>query len=76
MWSIAVLVAAAVMAWVEVPDLRRKKAYRELAVFALLLAAGTGFGVAHSFRVPLPNPIELIFYVFRPASDMLKGILT
>jgi hypothetical protein len=71
-WALLVIMAAVVFVMIDVPRLRRKKAYKELWVFAILLATGVGLGIAQSMRVQLPNPLDLIFFVFRPISDWLS----
>ncbi|WP_276356796.1 hypothetical protein [Cohnella caldifontis] len=70
--SLFVLIVAAAIAWIEVPRLRRRKAVPELWSFSVLLVLAASAGIAQILHVPLPNPLDLIFYLFRPISDWLS----
>lgn len=69
--SVGILLVAAVILFAEVPSLREKKYKKELIVFSILLAIGVGLGIAHSFGKAIPNPIDLLTFIFKPLHDAL-----
>jgi hypothetical protein len=76
MWQIfGILAAAIAIIGIEVPRLRRKGLEKELWVFSLLLFFGTGLGIAKSLNLPIPNPLDWIIAVYKPASDALTRFL-
>jgi hypothetical protein len=76
MWAIiGILMIVGIIAWVEVPNLRKKKLKKELVVFAILLFLATGLSITEALRVELPNPIDWITAVYKPMSDAIAGIL-
>lgn len=76
MWKIAaILVATAVIAILEIPSLKKKRMYKDLVIFCCLLLLGTLLSIAQSLRMKLPNPLDLITFVFQPFSKFLLGIL-
>lgn len=70
-----ILVFAAIIA-LEVPGLLRKKMWRELAAFSVLLLIGMVLSFGQVLKLPLPNPTRGIEAVFRPVSQYLEKLLT
>lgn len=69
--SVGILLVAAFIVFLEVPSLLEKKHKKELIVFSILLAIGVGLSVAHSFGKSIPNPIDLLTFIFKPMHDAL-----
>ncbi|MFJ7826470.1 hypothetical protein [Psychrobacillus sp. NPDC096623] len=69
--SMGILLVAAVIVFLEVPSLLEKKYKKELFVFSFLLAIGVGLGVAHSFGKSIPNPVDLLTFIFKPVHDAI-----
>lgn len=69
--SIGILIIAAVILWMEVPPLLEKKFKRELVVFSILLAIGVGLSITLGFGKTIPNPFELLSYIFKPLNNVL-----
>ena len=70
--SIGTLLVAAVILFIEVPPLMEKKYKKELIVFSILLIFGVGLGVAYSFDVQIPNPIDLLTFIYKPLHDVVS----
>ena len=70
--SIGILMVAAVILYIEVPTLLEKKHKIELIVFSILLLFGVGLGVAYSFNIQIPNPIDLLTFIYKPLHDVLS----
>ena len=60
---------------VEVPGLVKKRLWRELAVFAVLLVIGMVYSFGQVLELPLPNPVRGIEAVFKPLSQMLEQMI-
>lgn len=72
MWAIlGIVTAAVVILIIEAPSLIRKKRWRELSAFFVLLFLGTGLSIALSLRVQIPNPLEWIRVVYGPISEAI-----
>ncbi|MFJ8236167.1 hypothetical protein ACIQ34_10515 [Ureibacillus sp. NPDC094379] len=73
--SIGILLVAAVILMIEVPSLLEKKYKKELLVFLILLAIGVGLSITQSFGKPIPNPMDLLTFVFKPLIDVISPLL-
>lgn len=60
----------------EVPGLVRKKMWRELTAFSVLLFIGMVLSFGQALKLPIPNPTRGIEAVFRPLSQYLERLLT
>jgi len=60
----------------QVPGLVKKKMWRELAVFGVLLFLGMVYSFAQVLDVPVPNPMSGVEAVFKPLSVFLEKLLT
>ncbi len=60
----------------EAPALVRKKMWRELAAFGVLMIIGMIYSYGQVLDLPLPNPTEGIMYIFKPVSRYLEKILS
>lgn len=76
MWTIVmILLASTAIVMLEIPTLRKKKQYKDFVVFCCLLLVGTILSIAQSLRMKLPNPLDLITFVFQPVSEFILGLL-
>jgi hypothetical protein len=64
------LAVAVLLIIVEVPALRKKKANKELWAFSILLLFGTTLTIIQALDIQVPNPMDLIIYVYKPVSDL------
>ncbi|MDI2588908.1 hypothetical protein OR571_17855 [Psychrobacillus sp. NEAU-3TGS] len=69
--SAGILLVAAVILFIEVPSLLEKKHKKELIVFSILLAIGVGLSIAYSFGSAIPNPIDLLTFIYKPLHDAI-----
>lgn len=67
---IGILLIAAVILWMEVPPLLEKKDKKELVVFSILLMIGVGLSMALGLGKAIPNPLDLLTFVFKPIHDV------
>lgn len=67
-----IIAYAAFLCIKEIPDMLKKKEFKELATFSVILTIASVFGILHSFDVKVPNPNDLIAWIYRPISDALK----
>lgn len=73
--SIGILLIAAAILWIEVPPLLGKKYKKELLVFSILLAIGVVLAIALGFGKTIPNPMNLLTFVFKPINDLIAPLL-
>ena len=59
----------------EVPGLVRKKMWRELVVFSGLYLVGAVYSVGQVMRLEIPNPADLLEFIYGPLADYLDKIL-
>jgi hypothetical protein len=71
----AVLVFSTVLGVVEIPKMLHDKQYRELVTFSILLVLGTALAILKSLDVEIPNPSDLIVWLYSPVSNVMKGLL-
>lgn len=60
----------------EVPGMIKKKMWRELIAFSLLLLIGMALSFGQALKLPLPNPTRGIEAVFGPVSRFIDKLLT
>jgi predicted tellurium resistance membrane protein TerC len=65
-----------VIAAFEFPGLVKKKMWRELAAFSVLLLIGAALSFGQALKLPLPNPTRGIEAVFVPVSRFIDKLLT
>jgi len=62
------------MCWVDLPGLIRRKLFKEIWVFLILLTLGAGLSIAFSLHVKLPSPVDWVMIVYKPLGDLLGKI--
>jgi hypothetical protein len=70
----AIVVAAICIALLEAPALWRKRLWKELGIFSVLLTFGTALGIARALHIPIWNPTEWIMFAFKPVSKFVLGL--
>jgi hypothetical protein len=70
-----VLLAATIIALIEVPSLLKKKLMKELCFFSIILLVGTAVCIAHVLKMNVPNPLDWITVIYKPASDVIFGFI-
>lgn len=76
MWAvIGLLAATAAVCAFEVPGMVRKRLFKDLTVYAILLTASLLLSLAGVLNIPVPNPVKGIIYLFKPISRWLEQLL-
>ncbi|TEB16468.1 hypothetical protein Psfp_01296 [Pelotomaculum sp. FP] len=70
-----VLVFIAIIAF-EAPGLVKKKMWRELVAFSVLLLIGMVLSFGQALKLPVPNPTKGIDAVFKPVTQFIESMLT
>ncbi|MGF7049601.1 putative membrane protein [Paenibacillus sp. DS2015] len=72
MLSIAgIIFIVAVIIVIDVPPLWRKKLFKELWVFSLLLLFGTVLAITQALHIKVLNPLDLIIAIYKPVANMV-----
>ncbi|MFJ7976797.1 hypothetical protein ACIQZI_14050 [Peribacillus sp. NPDC096379] len=72
--SMGILLIATVILLIEVPPLLEKKYKKELLVFSILLVIGVGLSIAQGVGKTIPNPMDLLTYMFKPLNDVIAHL--
>lgn len=72
---LAVLVFSTVLSIIEIPKMLKQKLNRELWTFSILLGLGTVLAVLKSLGVEIPNPSDLIAWVYSPFTEVMKSLI-
>jgi len=67
---VLLLIAFAVIAWLEVPGLVKKKMWRELVVFSIYLSVGMALSIPQVLGISPPNPGIAIESIYEPLFEM------
>jgi hypothetical protein len=77
MWTmIGLFVCAALISIFELPPLVKKKWWREIFTFFILLSAGLTLSILLSKNVTIPTPLDLITNMYRPITIFIERILS
>lgn len=71
--TLIVILVAAALAWVEIPSLRKHQQKKELVVFSVCLGLFVVLGVMKSMNMPIPNPMDALYVIFKPLSLIVFG---
>ena len=69
--SIGILLIVVAILWIEVPPLLEKKYKKEMLFLKIFLAIGVGLSIALVFGQPIPNPLDLLTFIFKPLNDAI-----
>jgi len=69
---LSLLLIFLIIIWIEVPALVRKKMWRELIVFSILLLIGMMLSIPQALGIHVPSPDDLVAVIFKPFSEWLK----
>ena len=70
--SLGILLVATVIIFIEVPSLLEKKQKKELIVFSILLFIGVTLSILRAFGINIPNPLDLLTFIFKPMNDLIR----
>lgn len=74
--SAGILIFSLLIAWLEIRKLKQEKATKEIIVFCFFLINGTLLSILSTLRVPIPNPVDWLIFLFDPVSKWLEHLLT
>jgi len=70
---VLVLLAFALIIWLEVPGLVKKKMWRELAAFSVFLVIGMALTIPQVYGIRPFEPNAPIEALFKPLAELLKN---
>ncbi|MDF2986242.1 MAG: hypothetical protein K0R50_1752 [Eubacterium sp.] len=60
---ILLFIIYAFIAWIKIPELIRKKEWRELSAFSVFYIIGFVLGLLYVLDIPVPNPMKGLQYI-------------
>jgi hypothetical protein len=68
---VGILIISSIIIAIDVPQLVRKKRKKEPWIFSTLLLFGTALSIALALGANIPNPMDFIFWIFKPFSEFI-----
>ncbi|MEG6511324.1 hypothetical protein [Desulforamulus ruminis] len=65
----------AVVLWIQLPSLIKRKNFREIIAYSLMMIMGMVYSYAYLWDIKLPNPTHAVDAVFRPITKFLDHLL-
>jgi hypothetical protein len=75
MMVFSVVIAATVIALLEVPSLIEQKLSKELWIFTGLLLFASSIGIMQGLKLEIPNPFDWLTYIFSPMTKLIQKFL-
>lgn len=77
MWAIlGFLLVGVILSLLEIPPLLKKKWYREIVVYLLLLLTGLALSALLALNIAIPTPLNLLIKIYRPVTNFIEQILS
>lgn len=70
---LSVLAFSTIVSIIEIPKMLKNRFYKELLAFSVLLAFGTALGILKSLSISIPNPSDLVAWIYSPFSSTMKS---
>ncbi|MCQ6276099.1 hypothetical protein JMM81_14310 [Bacillus sp. V3B] len=73
---IGILLIGAIISFFEISPLVKKKWWREIIVYFLLLSVGLTLSILLIKNVTIPSPLDLIIKIYSPVTSFFERILS
>lgn len=74
MITITVIVVGVIVGWIDLPGLIRRKAWKETAVYSIMLLVATFFSVIAANLWEFPSPLYIIMWIYEPVNQFLARL--
>ncbi|WP_236690318.1 hypothetical protein [Guptibacillus hwajinpoensis] len=77
MWFV-LLIGIIILAYsvIEIPKFKKSNQKKELWTFSSLLLVGYSLLIAQTMNAPIPNPLDMITFVYKPVSKVLFALMS
>ncbi|GGH70222.1 hypothetical protein [Paenibacillus silvae] len=72
--SITVVVVGCLMGVIDLPKLFKRKEWKEVIVYSVLLLTGVFFGIIAVNLWEFPSPLYIIIWIYKPVNQLLAYI--
>ncbi|MBY0206826.1 MULTISPECIES: hypothetical protein [Paenibacillus] len=72
--TIAVVIVGCLMGVIDLPNLWKKKEWKEITVYSCLLLTSIFFGVVAVNLWEFPSPLYIIIWIYKPVNQLLAYI--
>lgn len=75
MWAIiGIFLTGATISLFEIPPLVKKKYWREIIVYTLLLSVGLTLAILLMLNITIPTPVDFLMNLYRPITSFFERI--
>ncbi|MCF6137673.1 hypothetical protein [Pseudalkalibacillus berkeleyi] len=71
LFSASIILLAILFIAVELPPLIREKRIYPSIIYIVVLLTGSTLLVLYGFDIKLPNPLDIVVYIFKPVSTSI-----
>jgi hypothetical protein len=71
---LAVIAFATVLSIIEIPKMRKEKLNKELWTYSILLGIGVVLAIMKILNVKIPNPSDLMAWVYSPVKGIMQSL--
>lgn len=69
--TLGILVISSLIAYFSIPALVKKKDFKTIWTFTILLLIGTALNIANGLEIKIPSPLDLITKIFHPIRESI-----
>lgn len=73
--TVGIIIIATLITYFEMPTLLKNGEKKTIWAFFILLVSGTALNIALYFKVNIPNPLDLIIFIYKPVADFIQTLL-
>lgn len=72
---IIIFILFAITAFLQIQNLKKQQLYKELYTYATLMGLAFILTSLYVLNIPIPNPLNLINFIFKPIANLIYGFL-
>lgn len=72
LYVLVILIFDLILCIIEIPKMLKKKYFGQISAFSVLLILGTVLAVLRIFKIEIPNPSDLILWIYSPFAEVIK----
>lgn len=69
--SLGIIIISIIIIIYEFPNLKENSSKKEIWSFSILLLFGTALGILKALGINIPNPFDLVSFIYAPLNNIL-----